>query len=215
MLSQIQSRLANHRPVRNPYVAYKASVLIPLVERDQEIEVLLTRRSQNLRSFSGHVSFPGGKQDPEDASDYATALRESQEEIGLSEVEVRSFGVLEQILSPQGCLVTPFVGAIPAEFEPTINEAEIDSVFWAPLSFFMNDDNHTLRQVSNRRPYSYYTHHFFYGPYHIWGMTALLILRLLEVAFDFRPSYPLTHPQEPHWIQIAQNFKEAQESSVA
>lgn len=207
-LTQIQHRLALHCPANNEQVRFRASVILPLVERRGVPSLLLTRRSTQLRSFSGHVSFPGGKRDPEDESDYATALREASEEVGLTEAQIQCWGQLEQILSPQGCLVSPYVVRIPDGFQPRINEAEIESYFWVPLTFFLNPAHHQLRQHPDRRPYPHYTHHFHFRGYHIWGMTALLILRLLEVGLFHRSPHPLHHPQEPHWIEIAQNFRE-------
>ena len=83
MLQQIEDRLKEHHPPTNEFVTNRASVVIPLSMHRGEPSLLLTRRSAKLRSFSGHVSFPGGKRDQEDKSDYCTSLRESEEEVGL------------------------------------------------------------------------------------------------------------------------------------
>ena len=184
MLQQIEDRLKEHHPPTNEFVSNRASVLIPLSMHRGEPSLLLTRRSTKLRSFSGHVSFPGGKRDQEDKSDYCTSLRESWEEVGLEQEQIRFVGELEQMLSPHGCLVSPFVARIPNQFEPKINEAEIESCFWVPISFFLDSKQHQLRQHHERRPHTHFTHHFYFNDYHIWGMTALMILRLLELASD-------------------------------
>ena len=120
-VQQIEDRLRGHHPPTNDLVTNRASILIPLSLYRGEPSLLLTRRSAKLRSFSGHVSFPGGKRDQEDKSDYCTSLRESEEEVGLEQEQIRFVGELEQMLSPDGCLVSPFVARIPNQFEPKIN----------------------------------------------------------------------------------------------
>ena len=208
MLEQIEGRLREHNPPTNEFVSNKASVLIPLNLHLGETCLLLTRRSTRLRSFSGHVSFPGGKRDKHDKSDYYTSVRESQEEVGLEQEQIHFVGKLEQMLSPHGCLVSPFVARIPNLFEPRINEAEIESCFWVPLSFFLDPAQHQLRQHHDKRPYPHFTHHFQFEGYHIWGMTALMIIRLLELGLGHHSIHPLHHPQAPHWIVAAQNHRE-------
>ena len=94
MLQQIEDRLRGHHPPTNEIVTNRASVLSPLSLYRGEPSLLLTRRSAELRSFSGHVSFPGGKRDQEDKSDYCTSLRESREEVGLEQVQIRFVGEL-------------------------------------------------------------------------------------------------------------------------
>ena len=80
MLEQIEDRLREHHPPTNEFVSNRASVLIPLSMHRGEPSLLLTRRSTKLRSFSGHVSFPGGKRDQEDKTDNYTSLTESPEQ---------------------------------------------------------------------------------------------------------------------------------------
>ena len=216
MLQQIEDLLKGHHPPTNEFVANRASVLIPLSVHQGEPSLMLTRRSTKLRSFSGHVSFPGGKKDQEDLSDYQTALRESKEEVGLDPEQIKFLGKLEQILSPHGCLVSPFLARIPNHFQPQINEAEIESCFWVPLSFFLDLKHHQLRQHPENRPYPHFTHHFHFSNYHIWGMTAQMILRLLELGLGHQSAHPLHHPLAPHWIEAAQNYRDTTlNSSVA
>ncbi len=83
MLNKIRHGLAGHQPLKNTQIEKRASVLIPLLESEGELFVLLTQRSKQLRSHAGQVSFPGGKQDTQDANSLETALRETHEEIGL------------------------------------------------------------------------------------------------------------------------------------
>ena len=183
----------------------RASVLIPLRIQSGSLKLLLTKRSGNLRSHSGQVSFPGGKQDLGDNSALETALRESFEEIRINPEEVTILGCLDQIISLHFYLVTPYVGLIPREFLPRINTLEIESVFEVPLTFFMNSREHWSEEM-NFRKFPVISHHFQYFEYDIWGLTAKLILRLLEVGLGYIPDYTVHHPDAPTWIEMAQKF---------
>lgn len=205
MLATIEARLASYRPPLNPKPLKRASVLIPLFERNGEVHLLLTRRASHLRSHSGQVSFPGGKQDAEDVDALATALRESQEEVGLEPEGVRILGQIDQITSLHHYLVTPFVGQIPEAFQPHPNPEEIESVFTVPLAFFLNPGNHRSQEITHREV-PFYSHHFLFGDYDVWGMTAMLILRFLEVTLQYVPPYPVYHPGAASWFEMAQRF---------
>ncbi len=204
-LEQIRSGLSLHHPPQNPHPQKRASVLIPLLERGGEIRVLLTRRADALRSHSGQVSFPGGKQDPGDPSALHTALRETREEIGLLPDQVEILGTLDQIISLHHYLVTPFVGWISSSFIPRLNPMEIESVFEVPLAFLMNPENHWSEEL-RRRSIPVISHHFQYGEYDIWGLTAKLLIRLLEIGLGHNPDYLVHHPDGPSWIQLAQEY---------
>ena len=101
MLSRIEANLRSFKPAINELPERRASVLIPLLEREGQTLLLLTKRSEKIRSHSGQVSFPGGKQDEQDQSSLETALREAREEIGLESKSVRILGCLDQIISLQ------------------------------------------------------------------------------------------------------------------
>lgn len=204
-LSQLQNTLSLYTPPKNTNVTKKASVLIPLFEKENTPHILLTKRSSHLRSHSGQVSFPGGKQDDQDKDALQTALRESYEEIGLDPKVVNVIGCIDQIISRNLYLVTPFVAVIPAHFQLNINTDEIESVFSVPLDFFMKQENHFTDEIFTTR-FPFLLHHFIYKEYDIWGLTAMLILRLLEIGFNYVPEYPLHHPESPTWMALAQNF---------
>ena len=99
MLNKIRQSLAGHHSLKNLQIQKRASVLIPLLEAEGELFVMLTLRSEHLRSHAGQVSFPGGKEEPEDANSLETALRETNEEIDLSKEKIEIIGKLDQILS--------------------------------------------------------------------------------------------------------------------
>ena len=121
-----------------------AAVLIGLVERDGEAQVILTKRTENLSNHSGQVAFPGGKIDDDDASPEAAALREAWEEIGLDINEVDILGRLPDYYSGSGYLIAPVIGAVSASAGYEINKDEVEYMFEVPLTFLMDPTNHTI-----------------------------------------------------------------------
>ena len=205
MLKKIRHGLAAHHPLKNSQIQKRASVLIPLLESEGELFVLLTQRSEHLHSHAGQVSFPGGKQDTQDENSLETALRETHEEIGLPPEKVEIIGTLDQILSLHYYLVTPFVALIPDDFVSIPNTGEIEAVFKVPLTFFMNGDNHWTEEFKTPIA-TVLAHHFDFQGYDIWGLTAKLILRLLEIGLGYLPDFPVHHPDSPTWIERTLDF---------
>ena len=200
MLNKIRQGFSNHHPPKNSQIQKRASVIIPLLEVECEVFVMLTQRSKRLRSHAGQVSFPGGKQDQRDANSLETAIRETREEIGLPKEKIEIIGTLDQILSLHHYLVTPFVAIIPGDFVPIPNEDEIDAVFKVPLSFFMKNDQHWTEEFET--PFAkVLAHHFEFEGFDIWGLTAKLILRLLEIGLDHKPDFLVHHPDSPTWME--------------
>ena len=102
-----------------------AAVLIPLLLNPDGLSVLLTRRTEHLRDHGGQISFPGGRMDPGDADSYDTALRESEEEIGLSRDQVEIIGRLPEYLTISGYSVTPIVGLVKPQAEYALDHFEV------------------------------------------------------------------------------------------
>jgi 8-oxo-dGTP pyrophosphatase MutT (NUDIX family) len=158
----------------------KAAVLIPLVLKEDGLWVLLTQRTNHLRDHAGQISFPGGRMDSEDRSPNDTALRESEEEIGLDPKRVEIIGHLPQYLTVSGYSVTPVVGLVEAQAEYVLDEFEVADVFEVPLSFLLDPANHQVRvwqsEQGGRRFYSMpYENHF------IWGATAGMLRNLYHL----------------------------------
>ena len=158
----------------------KAAVLIPLLMKEDGLSVLLTQRTNHLRDHAGQISFPGGRMDPEDQSPNETALRESQEEIGLDPKRVEIIGHLPQYLTVSGYSVTPVVGLVQAQAEYVLDEFEVADVFEVPLSFLLDPANHQVRlwqsEQGGRRFYSMpYENRF------IWGATAGMLRNLYHL----------------------------------
>ena len=156
-----------------------ASVLVPLVARADELRLLLTQRTAHLNDHAGQISFPGGRVDPEDQDAIATALRETEEEIGLHRRHVEVIGVLPEYVTGTGFKVTPVVALVHPPFELTADEFEVAEIFEVPMSFLMDGANHQRRSaVFPSRPgrRSFYAMPF--GDYFIWGATAAMLRNL-------------------------------------
>lgn len=118
-----------------------ASILLPIVMREQPT-VLLTERTLHLSTHSGQIAFPGGKAEADDADASATALRETQEEIGLDPALVQVLGLLPHYATGSAFIITPVVGLVEPGFTLTPNAYEVADVFEVPLEFLMNPAHH-------------------------------------------------------------------------
>lgn len=158
----------------------EAAVLIPLLLKDDGLSVLLTQRTNHLRDHAGQISFPGGRMDPGDAGPNDTALRESQEEIGLEPSRVEIIGHMPQYLTVSGYSVTPVVGLVQAQAEYVLDEFEVADVFEVPLQFLMDPANHQVRMWQSEQG----SRRFYAMPYEnrfIWGATAGMLRNLYHL----------------------------------
>ena len=167
------SRLSDYLPVA-------ASVLIPIVQRAQPT-ILLTQRTAHLSSHSGQIAFPGGKRDASDADLYATALRETQEEVGLQANYVQLLGMLPIYATGTGFAITPVVGLVREGFSLVPNAHEVDEVFEVPLAFLMNPANHrhhVFESPAGRREWLSIPYQDGATERFIWGATAGMLRNL-------------------------------------
>jgi 8-oxo-dGTP pyrophosphatase MutT (NUDIX family) len=157
-----------------------AAVLVPLfIAGDQpEPHVVLTRRRADLRRHAGEISFPGGRQDAEDADLAATALREAEEEIGLTRARVGLLGELPPTSTfATNYVIHPFVGTIPAGIAWQPSAHEVDAVLELPLSAVRSGRTRTRME---RRGISFETDAYVVDEHLIWGATARILEHLLE-----------------------------------
>jgi 8-oxo-dGTP pyrophosphatase MutT (NUDIX family) len=155
-----------------------AAVLIPVVDRD-EPTVLLTQRSEHLNNHAGQISFPGGKIDATDRSPLDAALREADEEVGLTRDFVEPIGYLDLYGTAFGFRILPTVARVKPGFKLKINESEVVDAFEVPLSFLMNPANHQLHSKEFRGIERFYYAMPFAERY-IWGATAGILRVLYE-----------------------------------
>ena len=160
-----------------------AAVLAPIQERPDGDYLVLTLRADNLSSHSGQVAFPGGSVDPDDDGPLATALRETEEEIGVDPGHVRIVGQLDQVFAGYNFLVTPFVGLIPYPYEFRPDPRETAEVFSVPVAALLRQDAFTLDSRLSQRSEPIY--HFQYREWDIWGATARMVKQLLELVYGY------------------------------
>jgi len=164
--------IAHEQPVR------PAAVLIPVVDHPQPT-VLLTQRSAHLNDHAGQISFPGGKIDATDASPLDAALREADEEIGLSREFIDPIGYLDLYATGFGFRILPTVARVRPGFKLNINHSEVDDAFEVPLAFLMNPANHQIHSKEFRGMERFYYAMPFAERY-IWGATAGILRVLYE-----------------------------------
>ena len=184
MLDELRRRVQAHSPLALPSDRPfpEAAVLMPITRSD-EPQLVLTLRASGLSTHGGEVAFPGGRRDPEDASLVFTALREAHEEVGLSPGLVEVVGPLSTQVSRHGIKVTPYVGFIPDYVEFKANDDEIAAVFSVPLAFFRDDPREITHRI-DYLGYSWYVPSYRYGGFKIWGLTAIMIVELVNLIYD-------------------------------
>jgi 8-oxo-dGTP pyrophosphatase MutT (NUDIX family) len=148
-----------------------AAVLVPLLERNGSLHVLLTQRSDALPSHAGQIAFPGGKIDPTDAGPVECALRETFEETGVSPKFVQPRGFLDVYQTGTGFRVVPVVALLKPGYTLIPEPGEVTDIFDVPLAHFMDPDNHQR----DSRIWQGRTRHYYampYGERYVWGATA-------------------------------------------
>jgi len=188
-------RYPDHQPTEQSKEKKEAAVLIALVEEhkvngEKQLSILLTRRAAHLRHHGGQISFPGGKVEGFDKDIIATALRETEEEIGINKNDIEVVGQLQQYQTISGFNISPVVGFIKqSHIQPNsnsehnnynqalnsaIDENEVDEVFLVPLSHFINVNNCHSVTVSFHNQ-SHQVHFMPYKNVNIWGATAAML----------------------------------------
>ena len=157
-----------------------AAVLVPIVDHPAALTVLLTERAAELRHHPGQISFPGGRSEPADAGLVATALRETEEEIGLDRGRVEVIGFLPAHLIITGYRVTPVVGFVTPGAPLRLDPTEVASVFEVPLDFICEPASivETYRERLGTRFRTYELEH---GGYRIWGATAAILVSFRDL----------------------------------
>lgn len=156
-----------------------AAVLVPIINRSGAPAVLFTQRTPHLNAHAGQVSFPGGRLEPHDVGPIAAALRESDEEIGLDPNHVDVVGLLDTYQTGTNFIVTPVVGVVSPQFEPSLDSFEVAELFEVPLDHVLDRANF----VQETRDVGEFTRIFYaiyYEEWRIWGATAGMLLDLVE-----------------------------------
>lgn len=179
----LQQRLADYQPALVAGEHPDAAVLVAITRDGSAPKLLLTRRAAHMKLHPGESAFPGGKCDPDDVSSLATALREANEEVGLNAVDFQQLGQLDQWVTGSRIRVTPVVGLISDLTDLTPNLQELDVIFKVPLDFFMRADNLNIERVLYSGRW-WVVPRFEYEGFTISGVTALIIVNLMNTVFD-------------------------------
>ncbi|MPZ42589.1 MAG: CoA pyrophosphatase [Betaproteobacteria bacterium] len=157
-----------------------AAVLMPLVQRSAGTQVLFTQRTSHLHDHAGQISFPGGRVEPEDRNREDTALRETEEEIGLPRAAIRVLGALPDHEMQSGFCITPVVGWIRPPYRTEPDRFEVQDIFEAPLAHFLSPGHYQRRRYVveglDRRYLA-----IPYGGRYIWGATAAILYSFYQL----------------------------------
>jgi 8-oxo-dGTP pyrophosphatase MutT (NUDIX family) len=154
-----------------------AGVLIPIIERDVGLSVLLTQRSAELKHHAAQVCFPGGRMEESDTNILAAALRETHEEVGIAPQEISVIGFLDPMPTVTGYAVTPVVGLLSEPADLIVDTSEVEYAFEVPLLFLLDKRNQRAAEREfhgKKMPII----EFVYDDKRIWGATAFMLVNL-------------------------------------
>jgi 8-oxo-dGTP pyrophosphatase MutT (NUDIX family) len=167
--------------VESPPDLRAAGVLVPLRVVGGEVVVVLARRTERVPHHKGQVCFPGGSRDAGDRDLLATALRETEEELGIRPADVELLGAMDPVPTVTGFFIQPIVARIPEEARFLLDPFEIAEVFDVPLSVFTDLSQYRAAATTFLgKPYQVYF--LDYGRHTIWGATARILHNLAELA---------------------------------
>lgn len=187
LVNHIATVLAHYKPQKYIYKKTKskpAAVLIPIFFKQKQAHILFTKRTDYVEHHKGQISFPGGSRDVSDGSLMLTALRETEEEVGIKSNDVTILGKTDVFLTNTHFLITPFVGFYKYPYPYNINDGEIDRLIEIPLAHFFN---HTIFAIKSfeKDGYRWKVHYYKYGKELIWGITGFLLSNFLSIVFGF------------------------------
>nr|XP_056718787.1 peroxisomal coenzyme A diphosphatase NUDT7 [Euleptes europaea] len=188
----------------------KASVLVPLMVRGGKLCVLFTVRSMKLTRSPGEVCFPGGRREPADIDEIATALREAEEEVGLCPEQAQVICKLMPAIDRTHCIVTPVVAFIEDSFQAHPNPEEVSDVFYVPLDYFIRPSKYKVQRVQMLEKGFVPVHYFEYddlernASYIIWGLTAHFTVFLALAIFGEKPTFEVEYDLD-NLISSAEN----------
>lgn len=182
VLELVRRAFLEHERVRLPGGDLTpAAVLVPIYEKEGRSHILFAQRTLTVRHHKGQISFPGGARDGTDRSLLETALRETEEEIGVRPRDVEILAELDEMVTPTGFHVHPYVGNIPYPYPFRVNDAETAALIEVPLDHLMVESHHRLgfRRFQDR---IYEIHYYTYESHTIWGVTGHILHGLLQAC---------------------------------
>lgn len=159
----------------------EAAVLIPLYHNGQNWQLMMIRRSLKMRHHAGQIAFPGGCFEPSDQNLRATALRETNEEIGLNPQQVQILAQLPNQLAGDRFIMTPFIGMVTGKLELSANHDEVDEIIHIPFEPLLIPDNYLHMSVF-RHQHAHMIHFIEINKKVIWGATANVLYQLAQLV---------------------------------
>ena len=174
----------DHRVHRYADVPYReAAVLIPIFYKNRTAHLLFTKRTDKVEHHKGQISFPGGVKDPGDKDLMQTALRETEEEMGIAPDDVTILGKTDTFLTNTNYLVTPYVGYFAYPYDYHINYDEISRVIEVPVAHLLTPEIFETR-IMKRDGFTWRVHFYQYQEESIWGVTGFLLSNFLNIVFE-------------------------------
>ena len=198
---EVENIFQNRPPKPEGHYTY-SSVMVLFTWKNGEPHILFTRRALTLKHQPGDICFPGGRREKSETS-LSCALRETYEEIGLSEASIRLLGQSDVIITPSKAIITPYLGFVPCDALQNINynPDEVEEIFFVPFSYFMRTppEKHCVvfrphipldfpfEKIVGGRDYKWSSTplpelFYDYHDHHIWGMTARIIHNIVEIV---------------------------------
>jgi 8-oxo-dGTP pyrophosphatase MutT (NUDIX family) len=184
--NHLKEKLSNHKQRTFAYTSLNgvdAAVLIPLFFKEGEAYLLFTKRTDKVEHHKGQISFPGGRMDDTDDDLLITALRETEEEVGINPSDITVLGQTDRFLTNTHYLVTPFVGSFDYPYDYQVNYDEIDRLIEVPLSHLLHDDDFQIKPYEIKGQ-TWQIHYYDYDGDTIWGVTGFLLSNFLSIVFD-------------------------------
>ena len=177
----IYSTFSSYKRFKIDVPRKEAAILVPLYFFDNEWYIIFTKRTNHLPYHRGEISFPGGSREKQDFSKKETALRETEEEIGIPRKAMTIFGKLDDQLSVADINVTPYIAKITdlnilKHMKP--QESEVEEIFHVPLHFFYRKSTFWQENwIRNKQSHKVYFYNF--NGRIIWGLTARVVKNLI------------------------------------
>jgi 8-oxo-dGTP pyrophosphatase MutT (NUDIX family) len=183
LLSRIRQKVARYRPRELECAAgTRASVMLPLFEKEHDLHILLTKRTDGMKVHPGEISFPGGMYEEKDADTMKTALRECCEEIGVKSGDVEIVGRLDDMVTLTGFVITPYVGIIPYPYAFRISRREVAYLIYLPFEH-LRAGRLVREQIEYRGKPETIDCIYFNGE-RIWGATCRILTTFKQVLED-------------------------------
>ncbi|MHA1826531.1 MAG: NUDIX hydrolase [Candidatus Heimdallarchaeota archaeon] len=184
ILKTIQTVLKDYTPrLLQDDGSTQGAVIVPLFQREGQIFVLLTKRTENLSIHKGQISFPGGKKEPNDKAIFHCALRETLEEIGIPPEKIALLGALDQLKTfGSNVLLTPFVCEVAFPFELKPNSGEVEEVIEIPFKELLKNENWSQKTIQVDKIKEKIIYYFDYEHWTVWGATAQILHQLVTLV---------------------------------